>query len=245
MCRAAPASAWDSHKDAAEAANAIEASLRAQFGDDFHAGSWGDAADQKGRQLDFTDRYGAGRILVRDDVLLVLDGFPKETFGAIWALLEAVKFERDPKDTWSPGTEPDLVAKTAWSGGFVGWNRPDEMWVADEAAGAYSRGDLSIRLSVEKGPILPTFAAAVGEARRRMPKAQIDPRTITELQVGSKGALRIDFDDAGATPVMSNAMVFILTDGGTVVMKVSAPKDAWDEVSFDLDEALDAFVWKE
>lgn len=239
------ASAWDSHQDAAEAANAVEACLRAQFGEDFHAAAWADTDDRKGRQLDFSDRYGVGRIAVRDDVLLVLDGFPKATFGAVWALLEGVKFERDPKDSWSRATQPDLVAQAAWNGGVVGWNRPDEMWVADEAPGGFSRGDLSIRMTVEKGPVQLTFLKAMVEARRTMPKAKIDATALTELQVGSKGAIRLDFDDPGASPVTTNSLILVLAEGATLVVRASAPKDAWDRLSTDLDAAFDTLVWKD
>lgn len=235
----------DSHQDAAEAANALEASLRAQFGDGFAAGSWGDTADGKGRVLDFTDRYGAGRIEVRDDVVRVLDGFPKATFEAVWERMAAIRFERDPKDTWARGTEPDLVAAAAWSGGVVGWNRPDEMWVADEAEGAYSRGDLSIRLSVEKGPIQMVVLKAMVETKRRMPKAKIDPTTVTEFQVGARTAVRLDFDDPDGKPVTSNSLIFVITEGAAVVMKVSAPKDVWEKVAHDVEDALESFVWKE
>ncbi len=181
---------------------------------------------------------------MKDDVLLVLDGFPKETFEAVWAPLEAIRFERDPKDTWTPDGEVDPVATAAWNGGIVGWNRPDEMWVAEEAAGAFTRGDLALRLSVEKGPIQLTVLKAVIETKRKMPKAKIDLEAVTEFQVGSRTAVRFDFDDPGATPVTTNTLIFVVTDGAAVVLKASAPKDAWTKVEADVDAALDALVWK-
>lgn len=236
------ASAWDTRQDAKEAGDALEASLRAQFEGDFAASPSRDA-EGGGRVLDFTDRYGTGRLLVRDDVVLLLDGFPKATFGAVWALLSATKFTRDAKDTWTAAANVDRVTKAAWKSGDVGWELPDEMWVADEVPDAFSKGDLSFRLAVEKGSLPAAVMKYFVEAKRASPDANIDMRTISEISVSEKEAARVDYEDPKAG--VTRTLIFVVTEGAVIVIRASAPTASWRAAAADLGEALDAFVFKD
>ena len=237
------ASAWDSHKDAVEAGDALEAALRAQFDGEFNAAPWRDAVGGQGRVLDFRDHFGAGRLLVRDDVVLLLDGFPGETFNAVWALLDGTKFTRDPKDTWTAATNVDRVTTATWKSGGVGWQVPDEMWVADEEPDSFSKGGLSVHLAVEKMAMQAVVLKYFVQAKSKSPKAKFDLSTMTEISVGEKEAARLDYEDP-ATKV-THTLIFVLSDGATVVVRANSPSASWSASSNDLDDALDAIVWRD
>ena len=239
----AMASAWDTRADAKEAGDAIEAALRAQFAGEFEAQPWRDAESAEGRELDFSDRFGRGRLLVRDDVVLLLDGFPKETFDAVWARLAKTGFTRDPKDTWTEANNVDLVTLSAWKGGGAGWQLPDEMWVADDRPDSFSKGDLSVRLAAETMPVPEVAKKYLDDAGLTSPTARIDARKIREISVGGKDSARLDYEDPATG--LSHALVFVLFDGVTVVVRATAPKASWGRTAKDLDEALEGIVWKD
>ena len=106
-------SAWDSQKDADEAADALATALAKQYGKDFVLTGFG-GGDGATRSLDFSDPYGEGRLLVRDDVVRLLDGVPADALARVWAKLAAAKIARDPADTWTPETDVDPLATAAW-----------------------------------------------------------------------------------------------------------------------------------
>lgn len=242
------ASAWDSHKDAVEAGDAIETALRGQFGDAFETAGWHDGEGGKGRALDFTDRFGTGRLLVRDDVVLLLDGFEKTTFPAVWAMLDSTKFTRDPADTWSPEAGGSPLAKATWKAGDVGWNPPDEMWIQGEDASTFTKGDLELNLSTTKGPIQMTVLKTLVAIRRASPRTKIDPSTIAELKVGAKQALRLDYESPGSKEgdePTANALFFVIDEQATIVVRASGPKAAWAKLAPDVDAALEGFVFKD
>ncbi len=237
------ASAWDTREDAKEAGDALEAALRAQFESLFTANPWRDGSDGTGRVLDFTGPYGTGRILVRNDVVLLLDGFPKETFDAVWARLETTKFTRDPKDTWTAANNIDPVTQATWKSGAVGWQLPDEMWVADEKPDSFSKGDLTVRLATEKMALQAVVLKYYVDAKTNSPQAQIELTAITEVSVSGKEGARLDYEDPATGA--SHTLIFVISEGVTVVVRANAPKAAWGGASKDLDAALDALIWKE
>jgi hypothetical protein len=99
----ASAFAFDTPRDATQAGEAFRDALAALYG----AGGF----DPKRTEaegvvvLDWTTKNGAGRLRVRGDEMLLLDGLPADRFEAVWAVLEKTRFERQPGDAYPPPPE--------------------------------------------------------------------------------------------------------------------------------------------
>ena len=139
------------------------------------------------------------------------------------------------------------VATASWKGVDVGWNVPDEMWVADEAPGVYTKGDLVVRLRAEKGAVQAVFLKAFVAAKQKSPKAKIDPATVSQFSIDDKTAIRLDYDDPGTTEAGAtrHSLILLIHEDLVVVVTASAPAARWTAASKELDAALEGFVWKE
>ncbi|MHC5012752.1 MAG: hypothetical protein ACYTG6_17705, partial [Planctomycetota bacterium] len=134
------AHAFDTDKDATEAADALLEVFRRASENDFQGGEWvtvqeGDLDGATARWAVFGSAFGHGRILQRGEEVLVLEGIPEETFDDVWKLVEATTFVRDERDTWDPEAgrialeTSDLVVEDLG----VGINRPDASWTLERA----------------------------------------------------------------------------------------------------------------
>jgi len=104
--------AWvfDTPKDAAEAGRALTDALKKQHGEAWQATDWQATAPHLGapfqtNTLSYTGRQGPGRIAIRHDQVLVLDGAPKESFETAWTWALKTRFLDDARDTWSSKSE--------------------------------------------------------------------------------------------------------------------------------------------
>lgn len=106
--------AWsfDSTKDADEAAAALADTLQKSHGDAWEAQAWQAVAAGLGepffaRTLTYRGKHGWGRLLHRDDHVLIVDGVPEERLEALWRWVKKTRFMKDDRDTWSTGRISD------------------------------------------------------------------------------------------------------------------------------------------
>ncbi len=99
--------AWvfDTKDDAAEAGEALLDALKAQHGDAWKAKDWSATAPGLGRPfatrtLTYEGRFGPGRIAIRHDQVVIVDGAPAASLETIWKWALKTRFLRDDRDTW-------------------------------------------------------------------------------------------------------------------------------------------------
>jgi hypothetical protein len=94
------AMAFDTATDGNEAADAMVEALRRSSGTSWQqAAAWPTVSGRDGvRVLDYTTANGRGRLMQRGAEVLALDGAPADRFDALWAVLEATRFEKSPGD---------------------------------------------------------------------------------------------------------------------------------------------------
>jgi len=98
--------AFDTPDDASEAGAALAEALKRQHGDAWKAGTWEATAPAIGqafetRTLSYTGLYGRGRIAIRPDRVLVLDGAPDDAFETAWRWVLQTRILKDDRDTWT------------------------------------------------------------------------------------------------------------------------------------------------
>jgi len=98
--------AWvfDTPADATEAGHALTQALKAQHGDAWKATDWEASTPHLGAPLaastlSYTGRQGRGRITIRGDQVLVLDGAPEASFETAWTWALKTRFLHDERDT--------------------------------------------------------------------------------------------------------------------------------------------------
>ncbi len=107
---------FDSLDDAKEAYDAFTRCLEKAGGDTWKTEGVdhglgkpaGEAPDVQA--LDFTDKHGAGRILLRGAELLIAHGFTKEELGNVWTCVRKTKFVKDARDTGDENARIDPFA---------------------------------------------------------------------------------------------------------------------------------------
>lgn len=97
--------AFDTPDDAGEAGAALTEALKRQHGDAWVARAWEATAPALGetletRTLSYTGRYGPGRIAIRKDRVLVLDGAPEAALETLWRWVLKTRILKDDRDTW-------------------------------------------------------------------------------------------------------------------------------------------------
>jgi hypothetical protein len=97
--------AFDTEKDAKEAADALLDALKQAHGEDWAAESWQAASPALGaplasRTLSYTGTYGPGRMVQRGPQILIADGIPAARMDTVWRWLLQTRFLKDERDTW-------------------------------------------------------------------------------------------------------------------------------------------------
>jgi hypothetical protein len=250
-------SAWDTPLDAREAAGATLMALRARYGARFSTKGWtysgappgptGAYPDAVRRTLDYVADGLPGRIQVRDDVMLWLEGAPAETFEQVWEALTWTRFERDARDRWSPATEPHPFAGADWRADAYGvaWRRPDALWDV-EFAGAESararRGPIALEMRADRGEMADVVERrAPAGLRFRLRQGQIEPE---EASVRGQPAARMTYDTDAAEGggAVRNVVVLAALDGDAVlVVQARAPVDTAG-LDVEIERALDGFL---
>lgn len=240
--------AFDTAKDAQEAAKALHLAIEQQHAATVTKGAFGPVADGAGARASWTSSYGAGRVEVAGDVVWLLDGVPADRLEAAFEVLKTAPVERDPADTWAPENEEDALAGVTWRAkdNTVGWRLPKDGWAATgtPADGAV-KGGLSLRLETVKGRGPAGFNAAVTTLVKRHPGAAPDVSTIEELAVGGKGGARLRMDDGGGAPEQRRErFVYFVPLGDTsLVLTFEAQKGGLAAAQGDIDAALAGLVF--
>jgi len=197
-------SAWDSPKDAQEAADAFAKALSKQYGKEFALTGFG-GGDAATRSLAFSGPFGEGRLEVRGDEVRLLDGVPADALGRVWAKISAAKIERDPADTWSAETEVDPIATAAWKDVKfgAGWNKPSDDWTLEdkgaEGGTVVSKGTTSLRIDTRAGGLQENLLKLFVEFKKRHPTAKLDMQAIQEAAIGTKEAAKFVMPDGATT----------------------------------------------
>ena len=240
--------AFDSAKDANEAAETLRKALRAQHGDTFRDGAWRDGPDGT-RTATFSDRFGAGRIEVKGEVVRLLDGVPVETLERAFAALAAAPVERDTGDGWTPDAEVDPFVGATWTSaqGKTAWTAPDAAYATtvDGTALVATKGDLTVRLETVPGDAAAAFPKAIGMLIGRHKGAVPDVQNVEELMVGTQGAARLRLDDrSGEAPQARWVYVVPLADH-LLLVTVASPAATFAAHADDLDRVLEGLAFRE
>ena len=240
--------AFDTAKDANEAAETLRKALRAQHGDTFRDGAWRDGPDGA-RTATFSDRFGAGRLEVKGEIVRLLDGVPVETLERAFAALAAAPVERDTGDGWTPEAEGDPFAGATWTSaqGKTAWSAPDAAYTTtvDGTALIATKGDLTVQLETVPGDAAAAFGKAIGMLVGRHKGAVPDVQNVEELMVGTQGAARLRLDDrSGAAPQARWVYVVPLADH-LLLVTVGAPKATFDAHADDVDRIVEGLAFRE
>lgn len=166
--------AFDTPRDAWEAAEALGQALEKAAGTAWKATGWvkegpGDVPEKA--VLEYANGAGASRLALRGTRLLQVDGVPAEVLGRLWPVVEATAFVRDARDTWTPEVEDRRFAAATFRDAARGVSfTPPEGWKAEAtsvgAPGALAlvrdaAGDVRVLLSVQDRP-MTTEGAVIG-----------------------------------------------------------------------------------
>jgi hypothetical protein len=238
------ASAWDSEKDAVEAAEAFEKALSIQYGSTWK--KLPSPGDGKATTVDFTDSFGRGRIERRGDEVRILDGVPEAAFEKAWAALSGAPFERDPKDTWTPA-DSDLLSVAAWKNDAgIGWTPPGKDWAVAEGAtptkASFTHGDFALKATVVAAGFQKAALAQLGAIQSEHPEFRFDPTKMEELKVGGKDAGRLEFELGKGDARHSHVLYIVPLGESTLMLETDAPTASWPAASKDLATAISGFV---
>jgi hypothetical protein len=98
--------AFDTARDAAEAADIMGAALRGANGAAWKGLGWQSAGPDGARSFDYEGLYGRGRILQRGEEVLLLDG-ARGNLDALWAAVTRTTFDVDARDVGGEGDAID------------------------------------------------------------------------------------------------------------------------------------------
>ncbi|MDA1195627.1 MAG: hypothetical protein O2894_10640 [Planctomycetota bacterium] len=100
--------AFDSEQDAEEAGRLLGEATRKAAGDTWKGDGWqrDEAATALHMSYDFHTAHGHGRILVRGQSVLVLDGAPDSCFEKAWPVVEKISFTAHEKDQGDNAPDP-------------------------------------------------------------------------------------------------------------------------------------------
>ncbi len=242
------ASAWDTEKDAREAAVAMQKAIRRQYGDAYKGVDLGEAA-----AVGWTDSNGAGRVAVDGMRVFLVDGVPADRLDAVFGEAAKTGFERDPKDTYDPAKAADSLKGAAWRSpdGSFGWNPPSDGWKVEPVDGAkgavrLTKGDVGFRVEHREGQIA-TVAMAVAKTAAEQDEEFNPLQAAKEIRVAGATAMRITWtSNEGAPPVATkHRTVLVAVADGVVVVEASAPADRWTATVSALSEALKGFAGAE
>lgn len=245
------ASAWDTDKDAVEAADAMLRALSKQYGSAFKGSGW--KATELGRVSNWTAPNGAGRLIVRGDEVLLADGFPADDLTRLVAVLELAKFERDPGDTWDPAKANEPAEGVVWNDAKrgIGWKPPSDAWkfTAGEPGKpdefTLTKGVTTVSVRVLSADLM-SVARAFAPILMGNPKYFNPTKDITESKIAGATVVAIHFTEAaaGSIPETRHVRFLIGFDGGTVVASVAAERGI-DAVAKDAEEAFAGFVYRD
>ncbi len=235
--------AFDSPKDAAEAAETLRKALRAQHGDSYRDGEWRDGAEGA-RSATYSSRWGAGRIEVDGDLVAFLDGVPVDALERAFAVLVKAPVLRDPADTWTPEGQGDPFAGATWTSaqGKSAWRAPDATWTTtvDGTALVATKGELTLRLETVPGDAGSAFMKAVGMLVGRHKRATPDVNNIEELTVAEKPAARLKLNDRPGDGAAERWVYVVPLADHILLVTVSAPAGRLAGLESDAEAALDA-----
>lgn len=239
--------AFDSPKDATEAAQTLLKALRAQHGDTFRDGAWRDG-EEGVRTATFSSRWGAGRVEVDGDLVAFLDGVPVDSLDRAFAALVKAPVVRDPADTWTPEGQGDAFAGATWTSaqGKTAWRAPAGFApTVDGAAVVATKGELTVRFETVPGDAGSAFMKAVGMLVGRHKRATPSVNEIEELTVADKPSARLRLNDRPGDGAMERWVYVVPLADHILLATVSAPAGRLAAVEDDAETALDALAFRD
>lgn len=128
--------AFDTERDAAEAAEILGAALRKANGKAWLGVGWkrdeGDEASTSARRyFDYAGRYGYGSIRQRGREVLLVDGAPADLFVSILPAMEQTRFAQDPRDRGDDMADPFAGCAVVDRQRGLGLKLADPTWSAE------------------------------------------------------------------------------------------------------------------
>jgi hypothetical protein len=134
--------AFDTEKDAWEAAEMLGKAAKRYAAKDWKGGDWQkDAVVKDGvpakATLDYANQFGAGRLHLDGTHILGVDGVAPDVLERLWPVVLQTKFVRDARDTWTPGTVDPAWANATFRNEDLGAavSVPNAGWTAGPALG--------------------------------------------------------------------------------------------------------------
>ena len=243
------ASAWDTKKDADEAADAVLATLGKQYGATWSAREW--TANADGRTVSWKGANGAGMMTVRGDAVVMADGFTPDDLEKVRAVLEKTSFERDPKDMGTDAKEDDPLAGADWKDAKhgIGWKAPADGWSVEAGASpermTLKRGATTVVVAVDGAGLMSAVTKKMLSMRGRA--KGFDPtKDATQSDIAGKTTLVVHYKTEGAEKgsLVSHVLYMIGFDGGAVVAEAEGT-DGFDAIAKDTELAMTGFVYKD
>ena len=146
--------AFDTEKDADDAARFLGAARRKAHGDSWKGDGWvrDEQASVTTQSYDFTCEHGRGRILQRGREVLLLDGAPEASFDALWGEVAKTTFEKHADDQGDDPADPYEGCAVVDRQRGLGLRLPGEGWTAKSGG----RSPV-VFASAQKGEVEVTF----------------------------------------------------------------------------------------
>lgn len=129
----AEAYAFDTVEDADDAARVLGAALRKAHGKAWKGAGWVNLHEVREiKRFDYAGKHGRGRILHRDNTVLLLDGVGRADFDLVFRELAKTTFEKDARDQGDDPKDPFEGYEIADHHLGLGLKLPDDTWEATE-----------------------------------------------------------------------------------------------------------------
>ncbi|MDF1700768.1 MAG: hypothetical protein P1V36_06385 [Planctomycetota bacterium] len=232
--------AFDSASDAEEAGRLLAEAARKAAGDTWKGDGWQRDEAAKGQHMtyDFHNRHGHGRVLIRGQEVLVLDGAPDGQFDAAWGTLAKTRFEQDTADQGDSAPNPFEGYDIVDARRGLGLKLPAG-WTAKEGG----RSPAAFATATKDG-VSVTFIVIGQEMSHagmgRIGKMLLGPmfsekKTAPTSVMGEKGLKH----PLPTPPGMHGMMHFAADLARTYVVAVTGPKDKAAALADDIQRMLD------
>ena len=232
--------AFDSEKDAEEAGRLLAEALKKAAKDSWKGEGWQKNEEAKGLHMsyDFTNAHGRGRVLIRGQEVLVLDGVPADSFDKAWSCAEATTFEQDTADKGDKAADPfegyDIVDRRRG----LGLKLP-EGWTAQ----AGGRSPAAFATATKDG-VSVTFIV-IGQEMSKAGMARIGKMLLGPMFDEKKAQPTSMMGAEGlkhglpVPPSMHGEMHFAADLARTYVVAVTGPKAAASALADDIQRMMD------
>jgi len=139
--------AFDTVKDAVGASRFLGAALHKANAGTWRGEGWKSDAAGGARSYDYEGKYGHGRIQQSGRTVLLLDGYAREHFETLWAVVAQTTFPQDPRDAGDTAADPFAGYAIVNRRRGLGLKLPGEGWSAAES----TRSPMSFATATKDG----------------------------------------------------------------------------------------------